>query len=236
MKALVTGAAGFLGRYVAEQLAARGDQVRALCRQDSRGLDAIGAEVVRADLRDRPAVVAACRDCEVVFHVGGRAGIGGRWKDYYEANVLGTRHVVEGCLRARRRPPRLYQQPQRHLRWPQPGGHRRVGSLSQTLAMRLSAIEGAGRAARAGGQRPGQSAVVCPAAALDLGAARPASGSTHCGRTAAADGCAASAMARIESTPFTSRMRPRPICWPPTPCGRARRWPAGPISSARANR
>ncbi len=100
MKALVTGAAGFLGRYVAEQLAARGDQVRALCRQDSRGLDAIGAEVVRADLRDRPAVVAACRDCEVVFHVGGRAGIGGRWKDYYEANVLGTRHVVEGCLRA----------------------------------------------------------------------------------------------------------------------------------------
>jgi nucleoside-diphosphate-sugar epimerase len=98
MRTLVTGAAGFLGRYVAEQLAARGDQVRALCRQDSQGLDALGAEVVRADLCDRPAVVAACRGVEVVFHVGGRAGIGGRWKDYYETNVLGTRHVVEGCL------------------------------------------------------------------------------------------------------------------------------------------
>ena len=33
MKALVTGAGGFLGRYIVEQLVARGDHVRGLARQ-----------------------------------------------------------------------------------------------------------------------------------------------------------------------------------------------------------
>lgn len=98
MKILVTGAGGFLGLYVAEQLASRGDSVRALCRGNDSRLDAIGVEIVRADLRDRRAVVEACRDVDVVFHVGGIAGMVGRWKDYHETNVRGTQNVVEGCL------------------------------------------------------------------------------------------------------------------------------------------
>ena len=98
MNALVTGASGFLGLYVAEQLVARGDSVRTLCRRSSPRLDAIGAEIVHADLRDRQAVVDACRGVDVVFHAGGIAGMGGPWKRYFEANVLGTRNVVEGCL------------------------------------------------------------------------------------------------------------------------------------------
>ena len=32
-----------------------------------------------------------------MFHVGGVAGMGGPWKRYYEANVLGTQNVVDGC-------------------------------------------------------------------------------------------------------------------------------------------
>lgn len=98
MNALVTGANGFLGLYVAEQLVARGDRVRAICRKKCPELDAIGVESVHADLRDREAIVEACRGIDVVFHVGAIAGIGGRWKRYYETNVLGTQHVVEGCL------------------------------------------------------------------------------------------------------------------------------------------
>ena len=49
MNALVTGANGFLGRYVAEQLAARGDRVRALCRKNDPQLDALGVETVCAN-------------------------------------------------------------------------------------------------------------------------------------------------------------------------------------------
>ena len=98
MKALVTGAGGFLGLYVVEQLVRRGDHVRAICRSDSRALDALGVEVVRADLRDRSAIVAACRGIDTVFHIGGIAGMVGPWKQFYETNTLGARYVVEGCL------------------------------------------------------------------------------------------------------------------------------------------
>ena len=98
MNALVTGAGGFLGLYIVEQLVARGERVRAFCRATYRELDALNVESVQGDLRDRAAVAAACRGMDVVYHAGGVAGIGGPWKHYYEINTLGTRHVVEGCL------------------------------------------------------------------------------------------------------------------------------------------
>ena len=51
---LVTGAAGFLGRHLAERLAKSGVPLRAAVRpeEDASFLRALGAEVVRADLRD----------------------------------------------------------------------------------------------------------------------------------------------------------------------------------------
>ncbi|MEN6496245.1 MAG: NAD-dependent epimerase/dehydratase family protein [Thermoguttaceae bacterium] len=99
MKALVTGAGGFLGLYLVEQLVARGDTVRALCRGTYPELDALGVEQVRADLRDRDAVLTACQGIDVVFHTAGVAGIGGSWQHYYGINTQGTHHIVEGCLR-----------------------------------------------------------------------------------------------------------------------------------------
>jgi nucleoside-diphosphate-sugar epimerase len=98
VNALVTGASGFLGLYVAEQLIARGDRVRALCRANQKHLKALGIDTVHADLRDRQAVIEACRGIDAVFHVGGVAGLGGPWKRYYECNVLGTENIVAGCL------------------------------------------------------------------------------------------------------------------------------------------
>lgn len=97
MNALVTGGGGFLGLYVVEQLVERGDRVRAVCRRESRRLAELGVEVVRADLRDREATVAACRGMDAVFHVGGVTGFGGSWKHFHDNNTLATRHVVEGC-------------------------------------------------------------------------------------------------------------------------------------------
>ncbi len=100
MKALVTGGSGFLGRCLVEHLVRRGDRVRALCRGSYPELIALGAEIVRADLRDRPAVAAACSGMEVVFHAAGVAGIGVRWRDYHAVNTRGTSHVIEGCRAA----------------------------------------------------------------------------------------------------------------------------------------
>jgi 2-alkyl-3-oxoalkanoate reductase len=96
---LVTGANGFLGLYVVEQLVARGDRVRAFCRQPCPALDRLGVEILLGDLRDPAAIAAACAGVGAVFHVAGVAGIWGPWSHYYDANVLGTRHVIEGCRR-----------------------------------------------------------------------------------------------------------------------------------------
>ena len=66
MHALVTGAGGFLGRYIVEALLARGDQVRGFARGDYPELHRLGVEIIRGDLTDLDAVTAACRniDCD----------------------------------------------------------------------------------------------------------------------------------------------------------------------------
>jgi 2-alkyl-3-oxoalkanoate reductase len=99
MDALVTGAGGFLGRYIVERLLSRGCRIKALGRKRYPDLQAAGVEFVQADLRDRSAVIDACRSVNVVFHVAGIAGLGGRWREFYQINTLGTRWIIEGCLR-----------------------------------------------------------------------------------------------------------------------------------------
>ncbi|MBN2560777.1 MAG: NAD-dependent epimerase/dehydratase family protein [Phycisphaerae bacterium] len=97
MVVLVTGGGGFLGRAIVERLVARGDTVRSFARGSYAELASMGVEVVRGDLRDRDAVVAACGGCDVVFHVAAKAGIWGGYDSYYEPNVRGTENVIAGC-------------------------------------------------------------------------------------------------------------------------------------------
>ena len=97
MHALVTGAGGFLGRYIVEALLARGDQVRGFARGKYPELERLGVEIVRGDLADADVVNAACRDIDCVFHVGGRVGIWGPWAEYYLANVVGTENIIAAC-------------------------------------------------------------------------------------------------------------------------------------------
>ena len=52
MHALVTGGGGFLGLYLVEQLAARGETVRVLCRGRYPRLDELGIECISGDIRD----------------------------------------------------------------------------------------------------------------------------------------------------------------------------------------
>lgn len=98
MRALVTGATGFLGLYIVEQLVARGDEVRAFCRRPTAELQATGVEIVAGDIRHADDVLHACRDIDVAFHTAAVAAIWGPWKLFYETNTLGTQHVIRACL------------------------------------------------------------------------------------------------------------------------------------------
>ncbi len=97
MQALVTGGGGFLGRYICEQLVARGDTVRSFGRGAYPDLEALGVEVVRGDISDARAVSAACQGAEVVFHVAALAGVSVQPDPYFEANVIGTTNVITAC-------------------------------------------------------------------------------------------------------------------------------------------
>jgi nucleoside-diphosphate-sugar epimerase len=97
MHVLVTGGGGFLGRYIVEQLVARGDRVRSFGRGKYPELAAIGVEVVRGDIASRDAVVAACAGVDAVIHTAALPGIAVRWAPYEQANIRGTEHVLGGC-------------------------------------------------------------------------------------------------------------------------------------------
>lgn len=99
-KALVTGATGFLGRHTARRLVKLGWEVYGLGRSLKSGeqLEREGAVFVKADLRNPEVVSLACKGMDVVFHCAALSSPWGRYSEFYECNVEGTRHITEACL------------------------------------------------------------------------------------------------------------------------------------------
>jgi nucleoside-diphosphate-sugar epimerase len=105
MRALVTGASGFLGGRLAQALAQGGDAVRVLARRTSglSHLAAVRPEVVRGDLDDPAALEEAVRGVDVVYHCAALSYDWGSWREFEAANVRG----VENLARAASRSPSL---------------------------------------------------------------------------------------------------------------------------------
>ena len=100
MKALVTGGGGFLGGAIVRKLLARGDSVRSFTRSAYPWLAELGVEQIPGDLGNPAEVRAAVVGCDVVFHVAAKAGVWGRYADYFATNVTGTRNVIDACRQA----------------------------------------------------------------------------------------------------------------------------------------
>ena len=107
---LVTGAGGFIGSQLTEELVRRGASVRAFLHYrvtDERAslnwsppeiLDEI--EFVSGDLRDVETVARAVRGSDRVFHLGALIGIPYSYRsprDVVETNVTGTLNVLQAC-------------------------------------------------------------------------------------------------------------------------------------------
>ena len=95
--ALVTGGGGFLGLYIVEQLVARGERVRVLCRGSYRRLAELNVECISGDVRDASTVNRCCAGMDTVYHVAAVSGIWGSWKHYHSINTIGTDNVLAGC-------------------------------------------------------------------------------------------------------------------------------------------
>lgn len=108
-KVLITGGAGFIGRFVAEQLLERGDQV---CVLDSlieqvhggrRTPEALSSEVefIDGDVRDLGKVAAALRGIDKVVHLAAEVGVGQSMyaiDRYVSVNDLGTATLFQALI------------------------------------------------------------------------------------------------------------------------------------------
>jgi len=96
VKALVTGASGFIGGGVARALLARQVEVRVLLRPGAAPnvLDPTRVEIVRGDLRDASSVRAAAAGCTAIFHVGALYSFAAERDALHATNVEGTRNVL----------------------------------------------------------------------------------------------------------------------------------------------
>jgi nucleoside-diphosphate-sugar epimerase len=99
MNILVTGGTGFLGKHLALRLQSLGDNVTILGRNRKIGqqLEAEGFKFLSVDLKDKEATIAACRGQDYVFHCAALSSPWGKYRDFYNSNVLATRHIIQGC-------------------------------------------------------------------------------------------------------------------------------------------
>jgi dihydroflavonol-4-reductase len=97
---LVTGASGFIGWHVADQLVRAGARVRALVRPATERKEE-AFEWFEGDLLRRDSLEAAARDCRYVFHVAGDYRFWARDPaEIFANNVEGTINLLEAARSA----------------------------------------------------------------------------------------------------------------------------------------
>jgi len=106
-KVLVTGAGGFIGSHLSENLISLGGDVTAFVRYNSRNdigqLEKLPEEkisqlnIIAGDLRDPDAVRKAVEDVDIIFHLGSLIGIPYSYvhpMEVIDTNVKGTTNVL----------------------------------------------------------------------------------------------------------------------------------------------
>ncbi len=99
----VTGATGFLGRYIVTALLRRGSRVIGVVRNPERVPDLIGwgVELRTADLAEPHRLVEGFTGADAIVSNAALFSLrNASWKAHHGANIAGTRNVVEAAARA----------------------------------------------------------------------------------------------------------------------------------------
>jgi len=97
MKALVTGASGFIGSVLTRELTGMGTQVRALLLQGENPgkLEDLGVEISYGDLTRLETIKGICDGVDVVYHLAGRVTDWGRREQFYSAIYDATLNLLQ---------------------------------------------------------------------------------------------------------------------------------------------
>ncbi len=100
-KVLVTGASGFVGSTLTQELVRQGHDLRVLVRKSSElhHLDGAKLEQVVGDLREPNSLREAARGVEVVFHIAGVISARNR-EEFFKHNAEGTKNMAEAAAEA----------------------------------------------------------------------------------------------------------------------------------------
>lgn len=107
MRALVTGASGFLGSHLVRRLTDEGQEVAVLARRGSsrRRLVGLPVEEFVGDLGDADTLRTAAAGRQLVVHCAARCSAVGSYEEFRSANTVGTQQLLEAvrsssrCLR-----------------------------------------------------------------------------------------------------------------------------------------
>jgi len=99
MKALVTGATGFLGGALTHALLREGHEIRILSRKtsDLGQFSALPVDIRYGSLEDPSSLVGLFEGIELVYHCAALAKDWASWKEFYQTNAHGVRNLLEAA-------------------------------------------------------------------------------------------------------------------------------------------
>jgi nucleoside-diphosphate-sugar epimerase len=95
MKALVTGATGFIGSHLCEELVRKGYEVTCLVRKTSnlKWIESLNVRLVIGDCSEKASLADAVVGADYIFHLAGLTKATSR-DDFFSANTKGTENIV----------------------------------------------------------------------------------------------------------------------------------------------
>ena len=99
MKIIVTGGRGFIGSYICEKLCALGHEVHTIGRSKGKPSGTCDPkcfhhqyDLIKDTLPDQ-----LLEGADLFFHVAAKAGVWGKYHDFYESNVTATDNIIQYC-------------------------------------------------------------------------------------------------------------------------------------------